>query len=516
MADKLGHDGLYKAQAAQTPSISELTELAQELGLHCKDGELEHLQEHMEETLAGSYQIVNDLVAPTLPVKYPRVPGYRPEPEDNQCNAWYWKCNIEGAPEGKLKGKTFGIKDNTCVAGVPMMNGSKIMEGFVPDIDATIVTRILDAGGRILGKTNCEHMCFSGSSWTNDTGPTLNPHDKSRSTGGSSGGSAAAVYNGDVDMAVGGDQGGSIRIPASWCGIVGHKPTWGLVPYTGALPIEITCDHLGPMARNVRDCALLLEVIAGYDEGRDSRQPRDLEVPKYTELLDGKLDGWKIGLVTEGFTGCDSDVQSVVREAAQQLIKAGAQVEDVSVPMHTHGVAIWSPICTEGAYQCMVRGVGAGYHYKGYYGESIMTKLSHGYKMEAKQLSEPMKLVCMFGKYIEKVYGNRFYGRAQNLNMKLTKAYDEALSKYDVLVMPTLPYKAPLLPKKDCTLPERLKNALGMLKNTAPFDSTGHPALTLNAGKSEGLPIGMMIVGKQFEDAKVLQAAFAFEQLQKK
>lgn len=508
MAEK---DDLFKARAVQTPSISELTDIAQEFGLSYKDGELEQFQEHISETL-DEYQIINDLVPPTLPVQYPRTPGFRPQPENNLCNAWYWRCDISGATEGLLKGKTVGIKDNVCVAGVPMMNGSKVMEGFVPDIDATIITRILDAGGRIIGKTNCENMCFSGSSWTNDTGPTLNPYDKTRATGGSSGGSAAAISNGEVDMAIGGDQGGSIRIPASWCGIVGLKPTWGLVPYTGAVPIEITCDHLGPMAGNVKDCALMLEAIAGYDEGRDQRQPRDLTVPAYSELLDGQLNGWKIGLVKEGFEVCDSDVQATVRKAAELFWKAGAQVDDVSIPMHKHGLAIWAPICTEGAYQCMVKGAGGGYHYKGYYGESIMSKLASGYKMEARQLSDPMKLVLLFGKYIEKNYGNRFYGRAQNLNMKLTRAYDQALANYDVIVMPTLPYTAPLLPKTESTVKERLKNSLGMVKNTSPFDCTGHPAISVNAGKSEGLPVGMMIIGNHFEDQKVLQAAYAVEQ----
>ncbi|XP_045166860.2 amidase-like [Mercenaria mercenaria] len=470
----------------------------------------------MSAIIESSYQIVNDLVTPTLPVKYPRTTGYRPEPEDNKCNAWYWKCDIVGASDGILMGKSVGIKDNVCIAGIPMMNGSKIMEGFVPDIDATVVTRILDAGGRIVGKTNCEHLCFNASSWTNDTGPTLNPHDKSRSAGGSSSGSAVAVWNGDVDMAIGGDQGGSIRIPASWCGIVGLKPTWGLVPYTGVVPIEITCDHVGPMARNVHDCALLLEVIAGFDDGRDMRQSKCLKVPKYSQFLDGKLEGWKIGLVTEGFIGCDSDVESIVREAAKQLGKAGAEMEEVSVPMHTHGLAILLSICTDGGYQCMVRGTGAGYHYKGYYAESVMKHLFSGYKKEAKQLSENMKYACLCGKYIDKNYGNRFYGRAQNLNMQLTKAYDEALANYDVIIMPTLPYKAPHLPTKYSSYQERFLNDHGTSKNTAPFDCTGHPAISINAGKSQGLPIGMMIVGKQFEDTKVLQAAFAFEQLQEK
>ncbi|KAL4226756.1 hypothetical protein ACF0H5_014736 [Mactra antiquata] len=511
MADK---GKLYNNPVVRAPDAEELKELSKEWGFHIPDDELSEIRDYMCGFL-HEYEVVDSLVSPSLDVKYPRTPGYRPEPEDNLCNAWYWKCDIKGASSGPLFGKTIGIKDNICVAGVPMTNGSKVMEGYVPDIDATLVTRILDNGGRIMGKTNCENMCFSGSSWTNDTGPTLNPHDPVRSTGGSSGGSAAAVYNGEVDMAIGGDQGGSIRIPASWCGIVGLKPTWGLVPYTGAVSIETTVDHLGPMAKNVTDCAILLKAIAGLDGERDSRQPRDLQVPDYVQKLDKNLAKWKIGLVTEGFEPCEKDVQSVVRDAAMKLSQADATVEDVSIPLHKDGNAIWAPICVEGGYQCMILGCGAGYQNKGFYTESVVTKLRAGYEQQRRQLSDPMKLIMLMGGHIQKNYGNRFYAKAQNLNMKLTEAYDKALDKYDVLIMPTLPYTAPLLPTKDATVTERLKNALGMIKNTAPFDSTGHPAITINAGTSAGLPVGMMIIGKRFDDAKVLQAAFAFEQLEK-
>src|SRR5918911_2761076 len=178
-----------------------------------------------------------------MPVRPPTI-------EELRDNAWYWRCEIHGAPEGPLAGKTVAIKDNVCVAGVPMMNGSATLEGYVPEVDATVVTRILDAGGTILGKAVCEDLCFSGGSFTPHTGPVLNPRDPFRQAGGSSCGSAALVAAGDVDLATGGDQGGSIRIPSCWSGIVGHKPTHGLVPYTGVFPIELTLDHAGPMGGN--------------------------------------------------------------------------------------------------------------------------------------------------------------------------------------------------------------------------------------------------------------------------
>lgn len=506
---------LYQMPTVKAPRIQDLEEISEELGFQSTDDELLEFKEIMIKHL-GDYSTLDRMVSPKLPVKYPRTPGYRPKPEENKLNAWYHRCDIQGAPSGPLEGKRVAVKDNICVAGVNMMNGSKFMENFVPDEDATVVTRILDAGGRIVGKTSCENMCFSGSSWTNDVAPTLNPYDTERTTGGSSGGSAAVVQQGEADMALGGDQGGSIRIPASWCGIVGLKPTWGLVPYTGAVSIEVTCDHLGPMARTVQDCALLLEAIAGYDNGLDPRQPRDLQVPQYTKLLTGDLRGQKVGLLAQGFDGCDEEVNAVVMETAHKLVGAGAVVEEVSVPFHKDGNAIWGPICLLGAYKCMIRGNGFGYHYKGHYSEAVLTKLQDGYRSKGRNTSDPLKLTCFMGGYIDKNYGNKFYAKAQNVLPVLTQAYDDALDRYDVLVMPTLPYKAPRLPKADMSITDRVDNALGMVKNTGQFDVTGHPALSINAGWVEGLPIGLMIVGKHFQEVKVLNVAYAVEKIMKK
>src|SRR5881398_357871 len=169
-----------------------------------------------------------------------------------------------------------------------MMNGSSVLEGYVPEFDATIVTRILDAGGDIVGKAVCEHLCFSGGSHTSDTGPVFNPHDPTRSAGGSSSGSAALVVAGECDMAIGGDQGGSIRIPSSWCGAYGFKATYGLVPYTGVFPIELTLDHTGPIAATISDVALLLDAIAGED-GLDPRQ-KGVKVEDYTRALSNDVE----------------------------------------------------------------------------------------------------------------------------------------------------------------------------------------------------------------------------------
>src|SRR6266566_2017397 len=279
----------------QQPSLEALAQIAADYGFDITSDRLETFRALIVHTL-GSYARLDELVEPSLPVKYPRQPGYRPSVEDNPLGAWYWKSQISGAESGPLAGKTVAIKDNVCVAGVPMMNGTAVLEGYVPDVDATIVTRILDAGGTILGKAVCESLCFSGGSHTSDSGPVRNPYDPRRTTGGSSSGSAALVAAGEVHMATGGDQGGSIRIPSCWCGVYGLKPTYGLVPYTGIFPIELTLDHTGPIARTVADVALLLEAIAGPD-GLDPRQANAPSPEAYTQALTGDVAGLRIGIV---------------------------------------------------------------------------------------------------------------------------------------------------------------------------------------------------------------------------
>src|SRR5712691_6593214 len=279
--------------AVSVPTPSQLRDVAVEVGLDLSDADVTSFIELMRPSVAA-YNVV-DAMPDNLPaVRYPRTPGYRPMGEENVHNAWYVKTTVEGAPTGKLKGKTIVLKDNIMLAGVPMMNGSATLEGYMPDVDATVVQRILDAGGTIVGKAHCEAFCLSGGSHTNATGPVHNPRRMGYSAGGSSSGSAVLVAKGEVDMAIGGDQGGSIRIPSSFCGVYGMKPTHGLVPYTGIMPIEIYVDHTGPMTATVRDNALLLEVIAGPD-GYDPRQYAP-KVQPYSQLLEGGVGGLKIAV----------------------------------------------------------------------------------------------------------------------------------------------------------------------------------------------------------------------------
>ncbi len=495
----------------KTPTVDEIAMIASHFGLDLSEDDLDSFQGLMAGTLA-SYQRLQQLPEPTLPVKYPRAGSYRPDRAEDPLNAWYQKCSIKGAKRGPLLGRRIAIKDNICVAGIPMMNGTSVLEGYVPEGDATLVTRILDAGGEIAGKADCESLCFSGGSHTSDNGPTLNPYDHTRTSGGSSAGSAALVAAGEVDMAIGGDQGGSIRIPSSWCGTVGLKPTHGLVPYTGAFPIEATLDHVGPITRTVADCALLLEVIAGED-GLDPRQ-YSVKTAAYTKALTGAIKGLKIGIVSEGFGWpglSEGDVDACVRQAAGRFEALGAVVSSVSIPWHRDGQHIWTGIAVEGATQQMLKGNGMGTNWKGHYTTSLLDAFARGFQTRANDLSETTKVVLLTGEYLQQKYHGRFYAKAQNLARVLRAAYDAALGEFDLLLMPTLPMKATRIPAADATREEYIARALEMLPNTSPFDVTGHPALNLPCGISQGLPVGLMLVAKHFCETTILRAAHAFE-----
>ena len=499
--------------SVRKPSIEDLRKAATAFHLTLSPEDLTSFW-GLTDGVIASYRRLDELAEPRPLVKYPRTTGHRPGGEENKLNAWYWKCSIKGAPTGKLAGRKFAIKDNVCVAGIPMMNGTAVLEGYIPDIDATVVTRILDAGGEIAGKAVCESLCFSGGSHTSDPMPVHNPHKRGYSAGGSSSGSGALVAAGEVDMAIGGDQGGSIRIPACWCGIVGHKPTYGLVPYTGVFPIELTLDHTGPMARTVADVAVFLEAIAGPD-GLDPRQ-RDVRTDNYTEAIKGSVNGLRLAIVREGFGwegASEKDVDQMVQDAVHKFERVGAKVTTISLPMHRDGIHVWNAIAVEGATMLMVRGNSMGTNWKGHYTTGLLDVYARGWQSRANDLSETTKLVVMLGQYMQDNYHGRYYAKAQNLARSLRAAYDEALQQADLLVMPTLPMKATPIPPPTASREEYVARALEMIPNTCPFDVTGHPALTVPCGTSNGLPVGMMLVGRHWEDGTVLRAGHAFEQI---
>jgi amidase len=494
----------------RVPSADQLLAIAADIGLDLASEDATIYARMMAPSIAA-YNVIDGVPDDIPPVKYPRESGCRPSADENPHNAWYYKTSIKGAARGKLKGKTVALKDNVMLAGVPMMVGTTTLEGYVPEVDATIVTRILDSGGEILGKAHCESLCLSGGSHTNPMGPVHNPHRQGYSAGGSSSGSAALVAAGEVDMAIGGDQGGSIRVPAAHCGIFGMKPTHGLVPYTGIMPVDPVIDHVGPMTATVHDNALLLEAIAGPD-GYDPRQS-DVKPRAYTKLLDGGVANLRIGVVEEGF-GCDSsesDVDECVREAAIRFGTLGATIEDVSIPMHRLGVAIWAPISIDGATHTMMWGDAYGSGRSDLYVTSLMDR-HRAWRQKVNELTDVAKWFLLLGTYISRGHGLRYYGKAMNISRRLTAAYDDALASYDFLLMPTVPNKPTPIPAAGASLEEYLEHINHTADNTSPTNITHHPAISVPCGMRDGLPIGMMLIGCHYDEAMLYRAARAFEQ----
>jgi amidase len=499
------------AMAFTPPTHDDLAAIAQRYRLGLDSGDIEQFLAVIGGA-AASYDEVERLYAERLP-EAPSRPYTWPSEAQNELGAWYVTCEIKTAGDGPLAGRRVAIKDNIEVAGLPMMNGSATVEGFVPRRDATVVTRVLQAGGTIVGKAVCEDLCFSGGSHTSKSGPVRNPWDRTKSAGGSSSGSAALVAAGHADMALGGDQGGSVRIPSSFCGTVGHKPTHGLVPYTGAFPIENTLDHLGPITRTVGDAALLLGVLAGRD-GLDPRQRHDPPAGGYLHDLDAGVVGLRIGVVAEGFAipGLSQPgVDEAVRAAIATLVAAGATVSEISVPWHRDGLHVWNVIATDGAVNQMIDGNAYGLNSPGLYDPELIAYYAQGRRERAAEMSESLKVTVLLGRYAIDRYDGRHYAMARNLALELTAAYDAALADADVLVMPTLPIVATTIPAPDAGREEKLARSLEMTPNTAPFDVSGHPAISVPAGRSDGLPVGMMIVGRHFADGTCLRVARAYE-----
>lgn len=496
--------------AVNRPTIDQMRSIAKSLHFQMNDSQLTDYLDTMQPTI-DAYDVVDSLPEVLPPVEYPRTTGRYPTAEENSLNAWYQKCEVRGAPSGILEGKEIVLKDTICLSGIRMMNGASVLDGYVPDVDATIVTRILDAGGTIIGKANCEYLCLSGGSHTSALGPVRNPWKPTHSSGGSSSGCGALVGAGEVQMAIGGDQGGSIRIPSSWSGCYGLKPTHGLVPYSGVMSIEATIDTVGPMTTTVYDNSLLLEAIAGQDDMLDPRQYAPKTSPYTKDMLQG-ISGLEIGVVNEGFNwpSSEKDVDQAVQSAAEILKKQGAKVSNVSIPIHRKGAAIWTPICLEGLTDFMMHGNAFGTNFRGMYVTSLIDYFAN-WRNRADELSPSLKICMLIGEYFLKHYRGRYYGKSQNLSRQLRQSYDNALQQYDLLLMPTIPMKATELPPSDADLSLYIQRAFEMINNTAPFSATGHPAMSIPCGIRDGLPVGMMLIGAHYAESTIYRAAYAFE-----
>lgn len=493
---------------------SELNELAREWHFSLDESELGEY-EKLTEYIAGILDTLDrrDVTVENLQAR--RDVGRVPEPGEDPYNAIVRWCSVGTGAEGPLSGIRVGLKDSIAIAGIPMTAGSKVLRSFIPDRDSVVTRRLLEAGGEIVATTNMDNLAFSGGGDTSAYGPTLCPYDTTRTAGGSSGGSGAALYYDDVDVTVGCDQGGSIRVPAAWCGVIGLKPTHSLVPYVGIAGIDQTFDHAGPMARTVAAAARLLQVIAGKYEA-DPRQRAGVPVEDYVSAVGEAADhlrGVRIGVVAEGFgdeVGTEAAVAEAVRAAVDRMRGLGAEVTPVSVPGHLQAADIAFAGFIEGM-TALVSGGGNGYAWPGDYWPELGIALGQGIAAFGDELSPQIKLTLICGLHLRRYYSGSYYAKAQNLRPWLRAAYDRALGDLDCLVMPTTPG---LPHKHDPSLPisEHVMRGWGVLANTAPTDMTGHPALTIPVGEADGLPVGAMLIGRHFNDARLLAIAQTYEQ----
>src|SRR5262244_3802449 len=502
------------------PDIEEVVAVAKALGIHLGPEEAVLYQKYLLEQLREFDTFVQARMEESTPplVSPARTPGYRPGPDEDPLNAWMWKCQIAGAADGLLAGKTVSFKDHIAVAGMPMRLGSFALEGFIPDFDATVVTRVLQEGGTIIGKNVMSGL--SGGRGTGggigDYGRPLNPHNHEHVTGGSSSGSAAAVAAGEVDIAFGGDQGGSIRIPAAFCGIVGHKPTFGLVSHFGiGFGSDQSIDYTGPMTRTVDDAAAALQATAGYDP-YDPRSTRDVpsRMDVLSRLADG-VSGLRIGVLPEGFDEAEVDVRRLVLAAVDVLAKAGASVAKVSIPAHHAIKTAQAALSGEGALAVFKTGF-FGAFTRTYYPAPVVAAINKLWASQADVLAPRAKLSLIVAELSRRNYHGGVYAKAQNVRPTYIKAYDAALADVDVLVMPTCIMTAP----KNYTLDSYLEavednltsQRRGGSRNTQPFNYTGHPALALPVSKSSaGLPVSMQLVGRFFDDPLLMRVAYAYQ-----
>lgn len=496
-----------------TPSTDSLRRLSDSLGLALRDDELPGVQRAVDTALA-SYSRLDDL-AERGRLAHGRGTGSRPIPQDNPYGAWLWQEKVAPTSSGVLDRRSIVMKDNVSVAGLPMSNGSRVLEGYAPETDATVVTRVLAAGATLLGTAACEDLCFSGNSFTSASGPVRNPYDASRSSGGSSSGCAVLVALGEADLAIGADQGGSVRGPAAWSGITGLKPTYGLVPYTGMFAIEMTVDHAGPMARTAAEVARLLDAVAGPD-GHDPRQ-NGVARPSagaYLDTLGADVSGTRVALVTEGFgwPGLSEDAVDVpVREAVRSLERLGCSVTEISVPWHREAVHVFAPIMSEGSTALVFRGNAMGTNWRGLYDPHLLRAFRDGRHARGHEMSLSAKVNFLVGSYAAELTGGYYYALAQNLVPSLRAAYDAVFAHFDVVAMPTLPMSPRVLPSGDLPADVFVAQALDMSCNNCAFNLTGDPAVSIPCDLVDGLPVGLMLAAASGRDAQLLAFADALQ-----
>lgn len=412
---------------------------------------------------------------------------------------------LRGADAGPYAGVPIAVKDVLSTRGFTTTCGSRMLEGFVPVYDATAVERIKAAGTIMLGKANMDEFAMGSSTENSYFGPTRNPWDLERVPGGSSGGSAAAVAAGEAPWALGSDTGGSIRQPAALCGIVGLKPTYGLVSRYGLVAFASSLDQVGPMARTVRDCAGLLGVIAGHDPN-DSTSI-SAEVPDYLEGLTGEVKGLRAGVVKElSSEGIDADVLSLFKAGVDKLSDMGIECEEVSLPSFSYGLSAYYLIAPAEASSNLARFDGVRYGYRSPEEHEDIWEMYD--RTRAAGFGQEVKRRIMLGTYaLSAGYYDEYYAQAQKIRTLIVRDYGRAWQNFDVLVSPTSPSTA-------FKLGEKTSDPLTMYLSdicTIPVNLAGIPAISLPCGLSDGLPVGFQVMAPPLEESKLLNVAYALE-----
>ena len=405
-----------------------------------------------------------------------------------------------------LAGVAVAIKDIIATQGTETTCGSKILKGFIPPYNATVINKLKEAGAIIIGKTNMDEFAMGSSTENSAFGPTHNPWDLERVPGGSSGGSSAAVAADETFVALGTDTGGSIRQPASLCGMVGLKPTYGRVSRYGLVAYASSLDQIGPITKDVTDCALVMNVISGHDN-MDSTSV-NLEVPDYLKPCQAGIKDLKIGVPKEYFIeGIDPEVKSALDRSLKIFEKLGARVEEVSLPHTKYSLSTYYLIATAEASSNLARYDGVQY---GYRAEEYKDLSSMYQKTRSEGFGSEVKRRIMLGTYaLSSGYYDAYYLKAQKVRTLIKEDFDKVFSKYDILVTPVSPTPA-------FKLNEKVSDPLTMYLSdiyTIPINLAGLPAISINCGYSKSnLPIGLQIIGRHFSEETILRAAFNFEQ----
>ena len=426
-------------------------------------------------------------------------------PDEALTQAQEADARIAAGDASPLTGVPMQLKDNLCTKGIATTCSSRMLETFVPTYDATVARRLYDQGAVLVGKGNLDEFAMGSSTENSAFFTTLNPWDLERVPGGSSGGPAAAVAAGECLYSLGSDTGGSIRQPAALCGVVGLKPTYGLVSRYGLVAFASSLDQIGPLTRDVTDSALVLNAIAGHDP-RDSTSI-DLEVPDHTQALGKDIRGLRVGVPKEYFIeGMDPDVERTVRDAIDVLEGLGAVVEETSLPHSSHALAVYYIIAPSEASANLARYDGVKYGYSAREADNIWDALE---KTRQNGFGAEVKRRIMLGTYaLSAGYYDAYYLKAQKVRTLIRREFQEAFQRFDVLATPTTPSVA-------FKLGEKTDDPVQMYLNdifTMPANIAGIPAISIQAGMVRGLPVGLQLMARHLGEETLLRVAYAYEQ----